>query len=225
MANTATKRGLRGALTVMAIVGILVLLVAGVTLTNRPCWHTYTFPADPKTGAAVAIDYPDDWRIAPPPNANKTFTPVMSLPLKPVPPVGIVRWMQEKLLRQDINFEDSDGIRIDVSSGKDFKDMRAIEKEMQVLPPGLTLKLEHTRHALGAALSVDATFDTKLFGAAGADRIRGILIYPEATTGPNKIMIGIVGQSSKPRFPRIGATTDQIIPRIHLVPTGGSHRP
>jgi len=79
------------------IVCLVLVLLALMTWAQRTRWRTFTLPADPKTGLAVAIDYPEDWTIDPQyiqPEGDR-FQSVRFSPLKPN---SLVRWCREHLL-------------------------------------------------------------------------------------------------------------------------------
>jgi len=215
--TTRWRRALRGGV----IVSVSVALLVVITRAQRPHWRTFTFPADPKTGIAVAIDYPDDWRIGTMIKPAERFGPGMRVEFTPLSPVGLTRWWMEKVLRQDTNYKDGDNIQASVISGAEYKDMATMEKEMRgFFGPGCTLKMVHAPHALGPMLTASLSMTPQFLGRAGnqpGDRGYGAVIYPQTKSGLDKIYITAGALVSSPRYLRFNAALNAMIPRIRLV--------
>src|SRR5690242_6858863 len=95
MATTETRRWIRR----LAAAGAALVLVGGITAlmlrAARPHWRIYTLPFDPRIGAAVAIDYPDDWTLDPRKMEPTSFPPSVSF--RPAKPNTFAQWCQEHL--------------------------------------------------------------------------------------------------------------------------------
>jgi hypothetical protein len=214
---TKTWRRILPAVSIACIALALLLIL---TWTQRPRWHTYTFPANPDTGIAVAIDYPEDWRIEPTFSPEKVFSSGMYVTFVPLPPTGLARWWMEKVLRQDINNADNNNIQISVCTGIGHQDMAVMEKEIHDIgSQALTIQQTHTMHTLGPMLDASITIPPQIWGTTSKQkmRIHGVIIYPSTKTEASKYYISAATVTSSLHFPRFNAALTAMIPRIHLV--------
>lgn len=201
--------------------GTIAVLLLVLTWAQRPRWRTFTFPANPKTGLAVAIDYPDDWKIGTMFQRPTNLSSHMQIELVPHPPQGVVRWWMEKVLRQEVVYDDTDAIFIEMQSGSDYKVLPAMEKEASsLMSPGNAIKLIHDHHALGPALIVSGTVSAGFFGNPNGNspgKIYGMAIDLQAKDRADMSDFIIGAMTSERRFPRFVAAIRAMIPRIHLI--------
>jgi len=80
----------------VTITCLAIALLAILTWAQRTRWRTYTFPPDPKTGIAVAIDYPDDWALDPRISQSDFF--LSKRRVSPLEQHSLLKWCREHLM-------------------------------------------------------------------------------------------------------------------------------
>ncbi len=218
------KRRLNRALFGAVIIGIFAAVAALLAWSSRPQWRTFMFPADPRTGVAVAVDYPDDWQIGTMLQRPTKFASFMHIQLLPHPPQGMVRWWIEKVLRQEVTYQATDAIEVHLDSGAGYMGLPAIERQARdfFVLPGFSMKLTHERHALGPALAMSGTVTAQFVGKPQGDPpLKGyiMVIALQAKDGLDRAEVSIAAMTSARRFPRFATAVTAMIPRIHLVRT------
>ncbi len=197
-------------------IALLALTIVAMLQTGRPRWRTFTFPADPQSGIAVAVDYPADWQVVHIGSVEPsvTYQDVMHFGIKPAQPVGLERWWREKVLRENLKFSRQENMGIIVSSRQFYPSMEILAKQWRMSSPSETvLRLEQKRQSLGPDLELTETVNMSEIVLKGDI----VMIYPSAETGAGKMVIRAHYLAPQAKYGRMDAIYKQLVRRIHLV--------
>ena len=227
MSDMGARRERHRTLAGIAIVGLILLVITLVSWTSLPRWHTYTFPPEPGTGTAIAVDYPDGWQ----PNVRdvggndtKINGGIRRITFKPQEPTGLARWW-DKILRQkpDQKFQPNIGLTIwhnfpsDIDSAEQsWRNAGNIFKSLNVA---------RTKHALGPALEIKAQIDIPARPGVGMRAgnaqtrisIHNFTIYPNMPRLSKGMCLTLMFSFPADHYARTDAQFREMARRLRLV--------
>lgn len=169
-------------LLLLVLAGIAILVVA----VSRPHFHRYVGSPLADTHLAVSVEASDRWKLNNPRN-NVGHPAWAGLIFQPMPPTGLTRWWQEKVLRQDVREWQKVSLTIYMEHRAENQDMDTMERALKEM--GSTTPCRRFRHPLGPAM------ETTMTEAAVPNRL--IFIFPDDTPAHRKLFVTLIESADK----------------------------
>jgi len=214
-------RGTRRRFVWLVMAGLTALMiVCCVVLTrwaNQPRWRTYRFPADPKTGLVIAVDYPDNWSMIDNHWISRRTFPLQAVELKLRKQGGLAGWWTEHVLSRSSRSRVPPGLSFMVIWDEPESEFDLLERVEARSPAVISERSARVPNPLGPAREIKSIVRIQRNAMLPPEQVHQFFILPDRMKRHNLIVINYVGPEGA--FPGGDARLQEIFRRVRLVST------
>jgi len=199
-----------------------VTIAAGVVLTRwatQPRWRTYRFPADPKTGLVIAVDYPDAWTIPESRQLPMRILPFQGVDLTLRRPGELAGWWMDHMLSPNAHNPVPPKLSFMVMWNEPEGEFDLLPRVEAKAPTVISAHRARVANALGPASEMRSVVRVRRNAMWPRRPVHQLLIMPDRLKHHVLIVITYVGPDEA--FPGGQSRLQEMSRRVHLLEPPG----